>query len=286
MLDRSATEQLLAHLATDLSGLLPGLQRYSLAMAGALFDQTQVLRPAFPILDGLARIEQANRGDRGRRRGLLAIGAVEGAFPVPELQPDPSLPPGILHLLLLQLTGDGQEIDALADEAEHRCMEEGQLSPQSARALEAAFKLPVAHARFMTLTDLEAMLRLQLEHFGFLPLWELVDAALHGGGALEVASRVVLSDKTTIDGPRFSWDGKGVTASFETFDHWANLGQGRELPAERLEEAYGHWLRHYRQFLVTLDAHAVPVTQRLAADESRDNTAPVLDGVHGVGQDQ
>ena len=30
------------------------------------------------------------------------------------------------------------------------------------------------------LTDLLAMLRLQLDHFGFLPLWELLQAALDG----------------------------------------------------------------------------------------------------------
>ena len=49
LLGASDSEQLLAHLAADLKSLLPGISRCSLITAGALFDQTQVLRPAYPV---------------------------------------------------------------------------------------------------------------------------------------------------------------------------------------------------------------------------------------------
>ena len=40
LLDRVAAEQVLAHLATDLTSLFPAISFCTLTMAGALFDQT------------------------------------------------------------------------------------------------------------------------------------------------------------------------------------------------------------------------------------------------------
>jgi hypothetical protein len=164
----------------------------------------------------------------------------------------------VLQILALSLAGPGELLTELEEESEHRFMEEGQLSPHSAKALEAAFGIGVTHARFMTQTDLEAMLRLQLEHFGFLPLWELLQAALDDEpGPLEVRGP---------EGQGYRWDGRRVWACFETFDHWANAGGGAGLnpaSAPDLAAAYGDWTRSWRQYLLTLRAHGVEVSQHL-----------------------
>jgi hypothetical protein len=249
-------EQLLAHLAADLAKLMPTIGRQGLCLAGALYDQAQILRPAWPLFTAMAGVAERRWSREPDTTGLLSIGESGGRLPGPEFVPDPALPPGMLQILPLQLHGDAGALDSLEEAMEHRFMEEGQLSPLSARALENAFGVATTHARFLTLTDLRAMLKLQLEHIGFAGLWELIDAAL------EEQSEPL--EAVGASGTRFTWRDGTVVAEFETFDHWAREGGGREHPSEDLASSYAARTREYRQFLVTLAAHGVPVTQRLA----------------------
>jgi hypothetical protein len=254
LLERGTTEQLLAHLAADLAKLLPTINQHSLAMPGALYDQTQVLQPGYPLAGAIQQLMHSSK-QQAYSPGLLSIGSRQGTMPVAALQPDPDTPPGVLQLLVLVAGGEAQAMDALSDSMEHLLIDQGQVSPQSARALEALFGLAVTHARFMTITDLEAMLRLQLEHFGFLPLWELLDAAMQGtAGSFAVRGG---------DGQQLHWDGSQVWAQFETFDYFAVHGNGKALAAEQLEAAYSDFTRGLRRYLLTLKAHGVPLAVHL-----------------------
>ncbi len=51
LLGTTDSEQLLSHIAADLKALLPDISNCSLIAAGALFDQTQVLRPSYPVFE-------------------------------------------------------------------------------------------------------------------------------------------------------------------------------------------------------------------------------------------
>jgi hypothetical protein len=243
-------EQLLAHLAADLKSLLPSISRCSLIAPGALFDQTQILRPAYPVFSAL---ESASRAERaaGFRAGLISIAAENGAMPVEDLQPLEDIPLGLLQVLPCVLHGPADQVSELGQAMEYRFLEEGQLSAHSAKWLEAAFGIAINHARFMTLTDLNAMLRLQLDHFGFLPMWELLDAALN-----DQADSLVVQ---TASGKVFEWRDHAVHTDFESFDYWANEGAGRDREGARqmLANGYGDWTREVRQYLTTLKAHGV-----------------------------
>ena len=243
-------EQLLAHLAADMKSILPSISRCSLLAPGALFDQTQILRPSYPVFAALEAASTAERAE-GFRPGLVSIAAVDGVMPVKDLQPLADIPLGLLQLLPLVLHGPADEVAELGQAMEYRFLEEGQLSAHSANWLEAAFGISINHARLMTLTDLNAMLRMQLDHFGFLPMWELLDAALNNHAEnlrVETGSGNVLE-----------WRDEAVHTNFETFDYWASQGGGRDMEASRqiLAEAYGDWTRETRQYLTTLEAHAV-----------------------------
>lgn len=251
VLSRQQAEQVLAHLAADLQALLPEIAECSLLGAGALYDQTEILAPGYPVLHALEQTV-ASRGG-GFRPGLVSVGAEQGRMPVAALQPSPTIPLSALLLLPLAVYGDGERIEALGQAMEYRFLEEGQLSAHSANGLQSAFGVGIEHARFMTLTDLAALLRLQLEHFGFLPLWELLDAALSG--------RTEPLAVSTGGGFRAEWRDRAVHVRFETFDHWANHGAGAGMPAERLKlaDGYGEHTREVRQYVTTLRAHGVPV---------------------------
>lgn len=246
------SEQLLSHLAADLKALLPEVASCSLITAGVLLDQTQVLRPGYPVFEALEDV-CLDLGEEGFRPGLVSIGAREGLLPVKALQPDPDIPPGLLQLLPVVLHGPAGQVEALGQAMEYRFLEEGQLSPHSANWLQSAFDVTVQHARMMTLTDLRAMLRLQLDHFGFLALWDLLDAAL--------AEREETLVVESAHGIPFEWRDGAVHAPFQSFDYWANRGAGASRPAGRraLAESYAEWTREVRQYLTTLNAHAVPV---------------------------
>lgn len=258
-------EQMLAHVAADLRSLLPDVASCSLITAGALFDQTQLLQPGYPVFQALEDVSLDDRADRFKP-GLVSLGASEGRMPVTALQPDPDVPPGMLQLLPVVLHGPADQVQRLGQEMEYRFLEEGQLSAHSATWLQSAFGVSVTHARFMTLTDLLAMLRLQLDHFGFLPLWELLDAALSG------RSEPLAVNSTS--GIELEWRDGRVRAPFQTFDHWADQGAGSGLPAERqaLAQAYADWTREMRQYLTTLRAHGIDVNLHLPGN------AQALDG--------
>jgi hypothetical protein len=250
ILEPAEAEQMLAHIAADLTALLPDISSCSLIAPGALFDQTQVLRPGFPVFDALENVSLKNDAERFRP-GLVSIGAGEGRMPVTALQPDQAIPPGLLQLLPIVVHGPAETVQQLGQAMEYRFLEEGQLSAHTASWLQSAFDIEVTHARLMTLTDLNAMLRMQLDHFGFLPLWELLDAALTGR---EEPLRV--SDE---GGAEFEWRDGAVHTRFQTFDYWASRGAGAGLEAGRqaLADAYSSWTRTVRQYLTTLGAHGL-----------------------------
>jgi len=257
LLERVAAEQVLAHVAADLTAMFPAISRCSLSMAGALFDQTQILRPALPVYTALETLQQSSNPGTDFQPRLLSIGSNEGLMPLQELQPFEDIPLGLLQILPLLITGPSEYVEGLIDEMEHRFLEQGQVSAHSAKALESQFQVSINHARFMTITDLNALLRLQLEHYGFLPLWELLDAAM--------ASSVNTLEVNTPEGLTFKWQDESVHSFFESFDWWAQYGGGAEKPADeqQLQTAYANWTREYRRYLTMLTAHGVRVSQHL-----------------------
>ena len=261
MLGPSDSEQLLAHLAADLKALFPEIANCSLIAAGALFDQTQVLRPSYPVFNALESASTSNRIDRFEPR-LVSIAERNGLMPNKDLQPLSDIPLGLLQLLPVVVQGPADLVSELGQLMEFRFLEEGQISAHSAAWMESAFSISVNHARFMTLTDLNAMLKLQLEHFGFLPMWELLDAALNvQTGPLKIMSE---------GGQAYEWKNGVVWTCFQTFDRWSNSGSGANVEATRqgLAAAYGDWTRETRQYLTTLGAHGLDVRFKLPGSDT------------------
>jgi len=258
-LESSDAEQMLAHLAADLKSLLPDISNCSLIAAGALYDQTQIMRPGYPVFSALETVPANAEADRFRP-GLVSIGADSGEMPLAELQPFNDIPLGLLQLLPITIHGPAILVTELGQAMEYRFLEEGQLSAHSAAWLETAFGIAITHARLMTLTDLNAMLRMQLEHFGFLPLWELLDAAL--------TERSEPLSVSTGSGKQYEWRDGAVHTTFETFDYWASSGAGTAEMSSRqaLAGSYADWTRELRQYLTTLEAHGLDVRFRQASD--------------------
>lgn len=250
MLDQGDAEQLLAHLTADIGNVLGGIRKCHLVASGALFDQCQVLRPALPVFEALSGL-LGDSAAEALTPGQTALGARDGAMPLEDLSPDPGIPPAVLLLLPMVIAGPEGLIRELAEEMEHRFLGEGQVSAHTASWMEAAFGIGISHARFMTLTDLNAMFRLQLEHFGYLPLWDLTDAAV-----FERNDPLLLEAP---NGMRMRWCGTEAHIEFQTFNYWAHQGSGKDVSADGLGEAYAEWSRELRRYTSTLAAHRVPL---------------------------
>ena len=270
LLDRTAAEQVLAHVAADLTSLFPAISHFALTMAGALFDQTQLLSPELLVYKALETLQQSSNPGNDFQPRLLSIGARKGHMPLDELQPFEHIPLGLLQVLPVLVSGPADSLAALAEEMEHCFLDQGQLSAHSAKGLESQFGISVNHARFMTITDLNALLRLQLEHYGFLPLWELLDTAINTPGqVLQVLSA---------EGLKFEWRDGAVHSLFESFDWWAKHGGGADKSAskQQLQTAYADWTREYRRYLTMLTAHGVKVRQHLPGMEDVELTDTFL----------
>ena len=98
VLGAADAEQMLSHVAADLKSLLPEISACSLIATGALFDQTQVLRPGFPVFKALEGVS-VSQDSRRFKPGLVSIGAAAGKMPVSALQPLENIPLGLLQLL-------------------------------------------------------------------------------------------------------------------------------------------------------------------------------------------
>ena len=257
LLDRVAAEQVLAHVAADLTSLFPSINRCTLSMAGALYDQTQILRPGLPVYTALETLQQSSNPGEEFLPRVLSIGASNGQMPMESLQPYEEIPLGILQILPVLLTGPADLISELSEQMEHLFFEKGHMSAHSAKGLESHFKVSVGHARFMTITDLNALLHLQLKHFGVLALWELLDAAMNPSAkTLTVHSSLGLEFRCQ----------EGIVHSFfESFDWWAQYGGGKDLAADdqQLQTAYADWTQEYRVYLTMLSAHGVKVCLHL-----------------------
>jgi hypothetical protein len=182
-------------------------------------------------------------------------------MPLQELQPLENIPAALLQLLPLLISGPGELVNGLSGKFKNHFPKAGKLPAQTARSLESQFQVSVNQARFMTIDDLHELLRLQLEHFGFRPLWELLDTAM--------ASSAEAMEVSTQSGLRFKWRERAVHSFFETFDWWAQYGSGVDIPAsgQQLQSAYAGWTGEYRRYLTTLNAYGIKVCQHLPGQE-------------------
>jgi hypothetical protein len=175
-LSRDQAEALAALVADDLHALLPRIGEARLALAGALFDPVQLLRPGFPAwttLDELAR-----RLPRGHLGNVVAFGSHAGHMPAQTLEPEPEHAGGALCLLPLSVLAPEALADELAQQVEVQLVGRGEAGARTADWLMRTLGVRLEHARYLSRNDLLALTCVQYEHVNLAPLWSLLEAAL------------------------------------------------------------------------------------------------------------
>ncbi len=252
----AAAAALAGHLAKDLDRILDGIAHLGLILPGALYDQTEVLRPGFPLFQALAELYSGRSRRMEFTPQLMALGTDQGFFPVPTINPLRRPGSGPLLLLPFCFIGSDPDIARLARVMEDTLLQNGEVSSATGEAVQQAFGLKALNLSFATAGDLCALLRTQLEANGFLPLWELLEHAWFE----RPGTRSIALDA----GNRYLIAEDHAHTPFYTFNDWAQFGPGRALPPAELGAGYAEWTRAQRQYSMALEAYGLHVRQVLA----------------------
>ena len=249
-LDRDEAATLAQLVATDLLGLVPQVASARLVLAGALFDQVELLRPGFPVwamLDELAR-----RVPHSRLENVVAFGHHEGSMPVPELEPSAIYADGPMRLLPVSLLVPATLAEDLSTQLEIQLVGRGEAGAKTADWLMRTLGVRLEHVRYLSRNDLLALTCVQYEHVNLAPLWALLETAL----------LTPERDESTMSARGLSLRYADGAVLAQSPAQWLSRQSGD--PAQRAHDFAGI-VFELRQYAALLDAHRVPL-QLEAAD--------------------
>lgn len=252
-LSRDEAAELAALVAADLHTLVPQVDEARLALAGALFDAVELLRPGFPVwgtLDELAR-----RVPRGHLENVVAFGTHEGHMPAQPLEPEAAFADGPMRLLPISLLAPEALAEALSDKLEVELVGRGEAGERTSDWLMRTLGVRLEHARYLSRNDLLALTCVQYEHVNLAPLWTLLEAAL----------LTPYRDETTLSarGLALRYHDGAIEAQSPT--EWLRA-QGDDR-AQRAHDLAGI-VFELRQYAALLDAHHLPLVLSGSAPSS------------------
>lgn len=241
-------EHLAQAVASDLRRILgEDLQEYGLILAGAFYDLTELLQPGLPFIETLLELYRGSLPQGRFQPQVVAIGSQNEEFPVRRIAPARRPGSGPLLAVPLVFVGAADAIDRLETRLEEVLLEAGRAElPTEMRLREDAGLQPV-NLSYVTVNDLCALLKIQLEQNQLDGLWQLLESALYRPGE---KTRVSLPS-----GNLFYLQGNEAYTPFYTFDQWAAVHGGGAEAAQR----YGDWVKLQRQYMAGLGAHGVRV---------------------------
>ncbi|MEZ5454742.1 MAG: hypothetical protein R3F04_01295 [Lysobacteraceae bacterium] len=254
VLAREEGVALMEGVSRDLLRLLPDVASMDLGVALATFDSAELLRPGWPVHAALGELLQAAPGREGPR--MASFFAHEGKMPSPGLQPEVALQGGPMRLLPFVLAGDEALASRVGRQMESVLMEQGMASAETALAAQAAFALPLEHARYVSVHDLCAMTAMQYQHGGLAGLWQIIEAAL-----LAPESDEVFEDA---DEPIALYSEGQAVLALREYPWWK---AAQPQPDRASERHYQALQRRLRQWEAVLGAHAIPVRTLSLRDE-------------------
>lgn len=176
-LTRDEAQTLAALMADDLRALLPGVETARLALAGALFDGVELLRPGFPVFATLEELARRIPRVTGAS-GVVAFGTHEGRMPAQPLVPDPAYLGGPMRLMPWMLLVPADQAEDMAGRMEVELVGRGEAGAATADFLMRTLGMRLEHARYLSRDDLIALTCVQYEHVNLAPLWTVLEAAL------------------------------------------------------------------------------------------------------------
>ncbi len=236
VLEREHAERVGGAIGDDLARCVPAVTGARLVTGPALLEPGQVLSPDHAPWKAMAVVAGL---DRDPEAGLTTLGAAGGRLSHDALGPFRAVPDGLFVCLPMLVLAPACDRESLDTALERELFDKGGLHPPSLAALAETTGLEPVHGQLMTLTDLAALVKMQLAGAGLDPFWPPVEHALLAPG-----------EAATLDLPA------GLKAD------WSAEGRGWELalrlPSDPPSDEDALWLRAFRQTTVLLETHLIP----------------------------
>ncbi|MBY6204911.1 hypothetical protein [Halomonas denitrificans] len=236
VLEREHAERVGGAIGDDLARCVPAVTGAHLVTGPALLEPGQVLSPDHSPWNA---IEVVAGPRREPAPGLTTLGAASGRLSHETLGPYRGVPDGLFVCLPMLLFAPPGERETLDTALERELFDHGGLHPPSLAALAETTGLEPVHGQLMTLTDLAALVKMQLAGAGLDPFWPPVEHAL-----------LAPDEPARLDLPA------GLRAD------WSVEDRGWELalrnPADPPDDDDALWLRAFRQTTVLLETHLIP----------------------------
>ena len=252
---RDEAAELAALIAIDLRELVPQVESARLALAGALFDQVELLRPGFPIwatLDELAR-----RVPRGHLENVVAFGSHDGHMPAQTLEPSSDYDNAPMRLLPLSLLAPESLADELSSEIEVQMVGRGEAGPRTADWLMRTLGIQLEHVRYFSRNDLLALTCVQYEHANLSALWSVLETAL----------LTPYREQSALSARGLSLQYANGQVRAQSPSKW--LAAQSDTPAER-SHALAGIVFELRQYAALLDAHQISLQLQSAGESTLD----------------
>lgn len=248
-LDREPAGDVALLAARDLARFVPAASGLDFALAAALFDPVELLRPGWPLHAELERLCARAPG-----AGIRVIGFGADAEGMPgNLRPSEEFGSGPLRLMPWLLRGDAGVIAEVGAALEDGLLENGMAAADTALALQDGIRGKVEHVRYLTVHDLAAMMAMQYEHAGLAPLWPLIETALLA------ADEAAWLDAAPEPLARYH-DGE-VRIALLDIEVWHSAGFAPpSTEATQLPRAFERFQMRQRQFAAVLAAHGIAVS--------------------------
>ena len=259
-LGRDEAAELAALVADDLHALIPQVDQARLALAGALFDTVELLRPGFPVwatLDELAR-----RVPRGHLENVVAFGTHDGHMPAQPLEPEAAYADGPMRLLPLSLLAPEALAGELSEQMEVQLVGRGEAGARTADWLMRTLGIRLEHARYLSRNDLLALTCVQYEHVNLAPLWTLLE------GALLTPYR----EESTLSARGLALRYADGRVSVQSPSDWLAAQDG---DAARRAHDFAGVVFELRQYAALLGAHRLPLV--LQGDDASDDADFLLE---------
>lgn len=238
-LERDEAETLAGHMADDLRELLPDVQAGKLAVSGAHFDSTELLRPDFPVFTTLETLAS------GLDAEVVAFGNRDGRMPAEPLVPDATMQGAALRLIPFTLMVPPDQVETLGAAMETELVGRGEAGTRTADWLMRCFDVQLEHARYFSRHDLLALVCVHYEHVNLAPLWTLVEAAL----------LTPEREETTLSAHGLTWRQVGSRAIAQSPGDWLARQTDVSDPAHELAGI----VFELRQYVALLQAHRIPI---------------------------
>ena len=253
VIERSVASELTDAIGADLARLVPQLAGHGLAVLAAHFDPAELLRPGWPIHSLLRAVLHGAPAGRGLRE-VLAVAGQGGRLPA-EFSPDANLVGGPLRLVPITVAVSEPVRAEVHADLEAILLESGMAGAATALSAQRLFGVPIEHARYLSLSDLLALIAVQYQHAGLEPLWPLIETALLEPDAvcwLDAAPE-----------PLLRCAGGVVSMAVMSADVWSALwADPAATPgSERGQADYRHFCNRSRQIAAVLRAHGIELRE-------------------------